>query len=85
MALGAAFVAHSASRKQPFVVVNMLARNAPLSVTYLRAFAISMSRVVGAASRRASSRSERGTLLGAVKVPVCLRYPADSRYRTSFE
>ena len=39
MALGAAFVAHSASRKQPFVVVNMLARNAPLSVTYLRAYA----------------------------------------------
>jgi hypothetical protein len=42
VALGAAFVAHSASRKQPFVVVNMLARNAPLSVTYLRAFAISI-------------------------------------------
>jgi hypothetical protein len=41
VALGAAFVAHSASRKQPFVVVNMLARNAPLSVltTRLRAYA----------------------------------------------
>ena len=54
--LGAAFVAHSASRKQPFVVVNMLARNAPLSVTSLRAYAPSRSRWSSTALSRALAR-----------------------------
>jgi nicotinamidase-related amidase/predicted MFS family arabinose efflux permease len=40
--LGAALVAHSLRRRQPFIDVRMLARNRPLTMTYLRAGAISM-------------------------------------------
>jgi nicotinamidase-related amidase/MFS family permease len=39
---GAALVAHSLRRRQPFLDVRMLARNRPLTMTYLRAAAISM-------------------------------------------
>ncbi len=41
-ASGAVFVAHSIRCKQPFIDVRMLARNAPLAVTYLRAAALAM-------------------------------------------
>jgi MFS family permease len=40
--LGVALVLHSARRKQPFIDVRMLARNRPLTVTYLRAGAVLM-------------------------------------------
>jgi nicotinamidase-related amidase/predicted MFS family arabinose efflux permease len=39
---GAALVAHSLRRLQPFLDVRMLARNRPLTMTYLRAAAIAM-------------------------------------------
>jgi MFS family permease len=39
---GAAFVVHSLRRRQPFIDVRMLARNRPLTVTYLRAGAVMM-------------------------------------------
>ncbi len=39
---GAALVVHSRRRQQPFIDVRMLARNRPLTMTYLRAGAISM-------------------------------------------
>ena len=37
-----ALVVHSRRRRQPFIDVRMLARNRPLTMTYLRAAAISM-------------------------------------------
>ena len=40
--LGAALILHSARRKQPFIDVKMLARNRPLTVTYLRTGAVLM-------------------------------------------
>lgn len=39
---GAALAAHSLRRRQPFIDIRMLARNLPLTVTYLRASAVMM-------------------------------------------
>jgi MFS family permease len=39
---GAALVVHSRRRRQPFIDVRMLARNRPLTMTYLRAGAVAM-------------------------------------------
>jgi nicotinamidase-related amidase/predicted MFS family arabinose efflux permease len=75
VAFGVALVVHSRRRQQPFIDVRMLARNRPLTMTYLRAAAISMivfSVYYGFAQWLQSTAGFSSAAAGLVTLPMSL-------------
>jgi predicted MFS family arabinose efflux permease len=75
IAFGVALVVHSRQRQQPFIDVRMLARNRPLTMTYLRAATISMivfSVYYGFAQWLQSAAGFSSAAAGLVTLPMSL-------------
>jgi len=73
VALGAALVAHSRANRAPFFDVRMLARNAPLVLTYVRACVLSTivySMLYGFSQWLESGASFSSTQAGAIMLPM---------------
>jgi MFS family permease len=73
VALGAALVIHSRANKTPFFDVQMLARNTPLVLTYLRASVLSTivySMLYGFSQWLESGASFSSTQAGAIMLPM---------------
>ena len=75
VAFGVALVIHSLRRQQPFIDVRMLARNRPLTMTYLRAAAVAMivfSVYYGFAQWLQSAAGFSSAAAGLVTLPMSL-------------